>query len=175
MDIFVLLFYYLFFAIPSIIFVGLVAYIKRRDVLGWVVIATISVAPIVLLVLIFMPSLRVEGSKTSENFGDLIFDGERNLQSKEYIFFLTKKYNILSDFGSNSFQVGAKFFTKIDDAINFAHLTDVSSVRVEIRPVESKGSTPLGGVYEEKADASGYAILFALICFFVAIVFIIIS
>jgi hypothetical protein len=161
-----LFFYYIVIAIPSILFVGIVAHIKRRDVFGWVIISIISVAPIVLVVLLFMPAVTHNRPDYASDNASLKFEGKRDVDSKEYLFFLTKKYKINSETGSTRFKVNGKTFEKIDDAINYAHLNEIG--------IENSKSASMP-ILDEKADASGYWILFVLICFFVLLVVMIVT
>jgi energy-coupling factor transporter transmembrane protein EcfT len=194
----VLLLSILFFILIPSILVGIIAHIKKRDVFMWVLMSIFLFAPLILLILIFFPSLNEVPESTIKNEPKK-FTGEKNIQSKEYVFYLTKKYNIdFEDSSNRGFKVAGKYFKTLDDAINYAHFNDIGTEKIKSvysteniqKSVNQKNtnddkgrkydvpsfdqrieSTEINEPGEEPADVVSYVILIVFASFFILMIY----
>lgn len=104
------------------ILVGVVAHLKNRFVLGWVLISLLIIGPLIpLLILIFL-------SKLEENTTYYTYEGLRNLDNDSYVIYLTKKYKIEKIETLNKFTYRSKVFNDSKTVLEYVDVIEKESI-----------------------------------------------
>lgn len=83
------------------------------------------IAPLILLILIFVPTLTEESTTDKSYDPSKKFRGEKDISSPGYVMFLTKKFDIEFNETLKKYSVNSKLFENLTDAIKFAKTLDV--------------------------------------------------
>ena len=160
---------FIFISVPCILFVGIIAHLKNRDVFLWVLLAIFFIAPLILLILIFSPTLADEGNTDKSNDQSRKFRGEKDILSTAYVIYLTKKFDIEFNELQETYIVRGKLFENLTDALKFAKSLDVDDInktRKKFSLKEKKNETNSEGNEESILTV----IIFVVFWFYIGVI-----